>query len=267
MSETKTNFDILLEAACAECCLFYAKELTEGDNTGFEITAEDRRRFRKILREVKREQRPRMSVGRMIAAACLIALCVSITACVAIPKVRNAIKHAIIEWRDKYITIEFVEQPQESAEQSESTAVTGEQNTPTDSTADTTDTQALSDTEAAKPTTIEKKAFATNLPEGYTYKVDADTFGVYMASYYQGDSRKFRITQKVITQQLSWADSENQTVTLGEINGYQAVLLENTKNPSLFMLVWQDMQYEYKIEGYFSSKDELLTVAEGMQLQ
>ncbi len=48
----KTNFDILLEAACAECCLFYAKELCEGDNTGFEITERDRKRFEEILCEV-----------------------------------------------------------------------------------------------------------------------------------------------------------------------------------------------------------------------
>ncbi len=50
----KTNFDILLEAACNECCLFYAKELCEGDNTGFEITERDRERFKEILEEQRK---------------------------------------------------------------------------------------------------------------------------------------------------------------------------------------------------------------------
>ncbi len=262
--DTQNNLDILIAAACDEYCKIIAKEFLELDTTGFEITPAQRRRFYRILRASERKHKPRMSVGKIIAAACIIVLSVSITACVAIPKVREAIKRAVIEWRDKYITIEFVEETPES-ESVEST----ENATPASIFTETgkQDSNTTENTETLKPTKIEKKVYASYLPEGYTYTVDADTKLFYLTSYYNNDEMKFCLTQKIISQQSAWADSEGQTITHCDINGYQAILLENTDDPFLYMLVWQDSQYEYKLEGYFSDTDEILKVAKGIQLQ
>ncbi len=263
--QENNNFDLLITTACNKYCIDTAKEFLQTDTSGFEITASERRRFHKMLRASERAQKPKTSMGRIIAAACIIVLCASITACVAIPKVREAIKRAVVEWYDKYISIEFVEQPQDSEARSKTENVIADQGTATES--DVQASESSESTEIQKPTKIEQKAYASYLPEGYTYEVDLDTKIFYVTLYYQENELKFSITQKTIVEQLAWADSENHKVTYSNVNEYQAILLEDLNDPSLYMLVWQDMQYEYKIEGYFKDTNEITKIAEGIRLQ
>ncbi len=263
----QNNFDLLITEACRDYCIRSVNAFLSLDTAGFEITSAERRQFYKILKASEKARRPKMSVGKIIAAACIIVLSVGITACVAIPKVREAIKRAVIERRDKYVAVEFVEEASET-EAAEQSADTAPESTSDETELPSSDTAAApKSTPIAKPTKIEQKAYASYLPQGYTYRVDIDTLFLYVTSYYCDNEIQFSLSQKIITEQLVWADSEEQDISHAYVNGFEAVILCDSSEPNYQIIIWQDMQYEYYLEGYFQTREEMLQIAQAIELQ
>ncbi len=271
----KVSFDTLLAEVSKEYCKQIAEEFLALDTTGFEITPSARRRFYKMRRELAREKhkKPKMSFTKILLTACIIALSVAISACVAIPEVRDAIKRIVLSWNEEYVEIAFVEENggESFTEATGSKAVTenGEVSESTTSTSSATEdtTSKPQTTPIVKPTSIEKKAYASYLPDGYTSEVDIDTEMFYSISYFYNNEFKFALSQLMITGELTWADSEQHDIKYVSVSGFNAILFKHKSEENLYFIVWQDNEYEYQIEGYFSDEDELIKIAEGIRLQ
>ncbi len=270
------EFDILLKDVYGKYCLKLSNELRALDTTGFEITPAERKRFLKMKKAIEKG-RCKKSVGRfsltkLVAAACLIVLSLAITACVAIPEVRNAIKRIVLSWNDDYVAIAFVEE-NETNPVLDNVAATKENDIPAvygdaDNAEETPkDSEAPENTEIVKPTSIEKKAYASYLPGDYTMVVDGDIAAFYSISYYHKNEIKFYLSQNIIKGELKWADYESRRIEYKFVNGFQAILFIDEFEPNLYLLIWQDNEYEYNLEGYFENVDELIKVAEGIKLK
>ena len=103
---------------------------------------------RTILRNAATgKKRSTMSAFRITMAACLAAAILLLSACMCIPKIRESIWNAIVEWYDDHIAVHF------------------SPNVNTDST-EISDNKSTS-AKAAPPSSIEKQAYASCLPDGY----------------------------------------------------------------------------------------------------
>ncbi len=270
--DTKVSFDELLKEVSDEYCAMWQEEFLAVDTSQFPITPAIRRRFKRMLKAEKKQQcpKPRTVSWKAILAACLILLSACITACVAIPRVRNAIKRVFVEWFDDYVAVGFVEETVGDGAQT-TQAPTLPASTPQNQTPpgpqDTPTAPEQQTPVAEKPTAIVKKAYATYLPGEYACEVDVDTTLFYMISYYEQENLQISVSQHTITKQLVWADSEQQNLEYVKVNGFNAIMLEDTSEPDLYSIIWQDNEYEYHMDGYFSSVDELIKVAEGIKVK
>ncbi len=227
------NFELLLSAASEECCNNDTKKFLEQDDSNFDSTAKERKRFKQV---VKRQRHTSWRAIKVAAVACLICFSLLFTACMCIPKIRSAIFEVVVEWYETYIAVGFESQNGE-------------------------------DDQSPPPTEILNKAYASYLPSEYTSEVDIDNKNYYSISYYSEDSLIFSLTQNVISGEMNWNNAEGQLVSEIQINGYNAILIEDQNTPSVYSLVWRDKEYEYNIVGLFTNKEELIRVAEGIKTE
>ena len=63
-------------------------------------------------------------------------------------------------------------------------------------------------------------------------------------------------------------DGENANAVFVQVNGVESVLTETLDGGRvMYCLVWQDDQYRYCLQGYFSSITELIQIAESIMLE
>ncbi len=232
-----TNFDLLLYAAAEQYCNEQVDALTAVPVDGG-ITERERRRFRRILRRSRRAA-GRWVPLRLAAAAVLLCMSLCFTACVCVPSIRAAIKKAIVEWYSEYISVDFKD-PDESE--------SPETQTPT-------------------PTTIRRQAYVANLPEGYTREVVADANTVFNMDYSLNGEYVFTLSQGIIETRLMWLNSEGQTVDYITVRDAPAILIADTSTgTTMYILVWQDGEYEYNLDGKLYDRDEIIRLAESVML-
>ncbi len=171
---------------------------------------------------------------------------VCFVACLCVPEIRSAIKDAIVEWYDDYIEIYF--------------SCTADETPPL------ADPNGI-DPDNALPTTIEKKAYATYLPEGYVERVRTDNTLCLILTYEVNEDIKFSLKQTPVDKYLVWADSVGKNVTQESVNGFMAILTVDEENENLYNLVWQTDAYEISLYGIFESKEELFKIAEGIKTE
>ena len=261
---TYNNFELLLLAASEEYCYQQTQLFLNTDTTDFPITDNHRKQFQRILRKNENKHLTPWKAIKIAAVACLLCLSIAFTACVCIPKIRNAIKEVILEWYDQYVAIGFeAPDPEENINSPEiSDQASKKDDTSVDQPSNNTET-----IPSKPPIKILRKAYATYLPEDYTIKIDIDNDVYYSISYYKESECIVSLTQNIISEDLHWADSEFQIVHYTTVNNFQAILLEEIEISNYYSIIWQDEEYEYYLEGIFSSMDEIIKIAEGIKLQ
>ncbi len=248
---------MLLSAASELCVEAEAEEFLALDTSNIKINEHKKK---KVERMIRGTHTSRWNVIKIALVACLIVLSLGFTACVSIPELREAIYKAIVEWREGHVGISF-DDPSSPTVPSvpEATAATTSATTEA-----TTVTAPLAP--VTPPTTIESKAYPSFLPEECYTVVECDGSGMYVISGYktEDDSWVFSLTQMVIGEELHLGDNENQIISNIQINGCNAVLIENQENPELYGIVWRDGYYDYQLYGCFSSRDVAIEIASGV---
>ncbi len=256
------NFDVLLRMACEQYCDREREKFHGRDVSGFKITPDIRKRFRKMKRASSPQSVKKIKMFRLIVAACLLAISVAITACVAVPEIRDAIKRVILIERGAYVDVVFTDDTQ-STEPVAAAAAANAAEPQTSS----EHTEVPEETKAKRPDRILQRAYVTPCPEGCTYEMeDTNAVGSCGVWYYKDGDIYFILSQSTIGRENTMVDSENMTFEYVKVNGDEAVLFEEKDDPAIHMLIWQDDQYEYCIYGNLN-KDEIISMAESVKLQ
>lgn len=243
------RLDAILTLATAE----YAQKLTDEFLTAkpdFDISTETEQHIMQMFRKDKRRtsRKNAWKVIRCLMAACLIVATIAFTACMAIPRIRQAIWQAIVEWHDEYVTVKFVPNDTEA-----DTAATDTANTPNDPI-------------ALPPDSIEEVNMPSYMPMGYTTKSSLKE-GLFRLSYYdENDAFVFFYSQMAIDFG-SKSDAEQGISTETTINDLSAVIITYQDQPNVYNLYWQDSQYRYNIYGYFEDYDELIRFAASVEVK
>ena len=204
---------------------------------------------RTIIRNAERGvPRSKLSAFRKVLVACLAAAILLLSACMCIPDIRESIWNTIVEWYDDHIGIHF------------------SHNSNLDS-SDGSNNETSS--QIPPPTSIEKQAYASYLPDGY-YAENNDSSPLYLDIFYydKEGNMQFRLMQTVfseVDENDLMVDQENDSISEKDINGYKGLLVEYPDVPGLYYLVWQDKSYQYSLYGAFESITELIKIAEGVK--
>ncbi len=268
-----TNFDILLYLAAEECAISDVEKFLALDDSNVIISSATQRKAKRIIRRSEGKSHPMWSTIKYAAVACLIIMSICFTACICIPKVREAIKEVFVEWYEGYIAIGFTSNEEDDTDPpigASNVEVNGMNIGSTEASSEqaTTENETQSTepdvTPPLPPTTIEKKAYATYLPEGYVEEVKYDNLRIYQLVYLNDGILQFILLQKPIDEYLVWADSENQNIQKVYVQDKEAILTIHEARKNTYNLVWQTSEYEYQLSGTFSSIDELIKIAEGI---
>ncbi len=229
----ETNFDVLLRAACEQYCQDMNEEILSRPVITA-VSAGERRRYRRIRSSGGRPVRwTPLKIALVIALICL-SLC--FTACVCITRIRTAIKEIILDWYNEYVAIDF-----EPAAQADTNP-------------------------ALPPDKILQKAYVADLPEGYTEEVSYES-EIYRRMHYSlNGSYAFSFEQGTINQGDIWSNSFIQEATEVIVNNQTALLFYDDSNPNLYTIIWMDHVYAYNIRGYFNQIDDVICMAEKVEL-
>lgn len=205
----------------------------------------------RVLSRAKNKQKASwISVLRIAAVACLIVSTVLFVACICIPEVRESMYSAFVDWYEDYMSVHFKQNGEKESEGKDRESSAGIQK---------------------PPSIIEKRAVATYLPEGY-YAKDNEVSTLFTDTFYYDEegNMKFKLMQTIlgeIDQDDLMADNEDDPVKTSYIHGYEGLLVEYSVLPGLYYLVWQDNLYQYSLYGMFDSIDELMKIAEGINVE
>ena len=252
------KLDAIMSLATAE----YVKELNEeflNAECAFEVSYTTKQRILRMIRKDKfrTNHRKTRTVFKYIMVAALIAATVAFTACMALPRIREAIWKAVLDWHDEYVSIQFVpattEDPNASA------------NKPSDP--NSTDTnEKPNDPIIVPPTSIEEVNVPSYMPMGYRSESTLME-RTYTANYFdKNNAFMFCYTQMIIDSD-SKGDGEEGTATEITINGLSAIVLTYSDEPNVYTLYWQDQQYRYRIYGYFEDYNELIRIATSVDVK
>ena len=244
------NFDAILSASLFPTVLREAQAFLDMDVSDVKDNPKFKNRILKIV-QGKRVKSTRTPSWRIVLVAALLAISLIFTACMCIPKVREAIWNIIVEWYDEYIDVSF---------EPENTTNPNMNNSSSDP-----------NTNKTPPSSIEKEAIATYLPEGY-YASNNISQSMFVSTDYSDDAGNicFKLMQKIIDPSNSGSlkvDNEKDTVTTVSINGFEGLLVSYSDSPGTYYLAWQDEEYQYWLYGTFESVSELIKIAQGIMVQ
>lgn len=245
MTKKFHNFELLLFAAAEDAANDVAEEFINIDSSQVEISPQSRKRVERYIRKSKRKTKLMRPV-KVILVACLIALSVAFTACMAIPQIREAMKEAVIQWYEDFFAIGFSDEPHEIT-----TPPPAQEAIPTE-----------------PPTEIEKKAYASYLHQNLRSMVVLDFQSRYEVHYIDSDDNPvFILQQKTITDEPLWNDAEGASAREVMVTGHKAYMVSYDNEPGVYRLIWQDYYYRYVIYGYFEDQADLIKVAENIKLK
>ena len=236
------QLDLLFTLATADCVTELNEEFRAAQSN-LVVSAPTHRRIWKMIRRENRRTTPSTArtVFKYVLLSILLAATVAFTACMALPRVREAIWKVMLDWQEDHIHINFV--PNEPSKPSA--------NTPTNP---------PSPSIPQPPESIEDARFPQYFPEGYTVEVKG-LLHIFAVDYYDPDGA-FMITYHQTTQDMrEEVDNTGATVTELTINGCTGLFISYAEEENVYYLVWQDTQYRYSIYGYFANVDDLFRMA------
>ena len=226
------RLDALILLGAKSCLADEVKSFMEMEDTGVVNEKARTRAWRLISRQQRRMRAKGMLRPMKIAAvACLTVLSVLFTACVCIPKVRDAMWQAIVEWYDEYIAIGFRKNVQDEAL-------------------------------AEPPKEIEAIHAPTYMPDGYSSVSEKSTISYYQEYYTAEGEFAFFFIQGLRDKEIIEIDHTSDGASVIDIHGTEGVL--TVDEDGTMGLTWQDQQYSYILHGRFASQAELLAIAESV---
>ncbi len=252
------QIDAIMSLAMTE----YSEKITNqflNAKPDFEVDEKVEQRILRMIRKDKHRtsRQKAWQVFKYIMVAVLIVATVAFTACMALPRIREAIWDAVVEWHDEYVAIKFVP------------VTTGDSNVSANKpseplSTDTTDKP--NDPIIVPPDSIEEVNVPGYMPMGYTTESSLKD-RVFRLSYYdENDAFMFSYNQMVIDLG-SEGDAEEGISTETTINGLSAIIITYNDEPNVYSLYWQDNQYRYRIYGYFEDYDELIRLATSVKVK
>jgi len=226
------KFDALLSLASAECIKEEAEAFLSADIS--EI-ADNPQMLRKVLGGSRKGKWHTVKIILLVALLCMS---IAFTACMLVPEIRQAIWNVLVRGHDDHVEINF-------EENSEANSVTPV---------------------VEYPDTIEQKMELTYVPEGYAKGKEIVTSSQYRIFYCKDGSWTFFVTQSVIGGGRSFVNDNMGEISCVEIGDTSAVLTEYYVAPLRYSLTWQDDLYRYTIFGSFSSTNEIIKIAENINI-
>lgn len=259
------KLDQLLALYTGRCVDDEAEYFLSVDVSGIEYNEEIKKRMLRYAFKRSRYERKRYAV-KVILVACLVAMSVVFTACVSIPKIREAIWGAVIEWYDDHISVKFEEITEQTVETTRTTE-TSEDQLSTEMTGEA-ETSATTEEAVTPPKTIEQKAYIANLPEEY-HAEEASSLSVSCTTnfYNENNELRFCLFQTGMDDYLTRLDIENEKIVELRINENIALLLEDTEQTGIYTLLWTDGIYGYTLYGMFDSLYDMLEIASRVVLE
>lgn len=192
------------------------------------------RKIERLLRkeDTKVQYHTLFKTMKVAGIACLLAVSVTFTACMCIPKVREAMWEAVVEWYDDYIAVRF--QPQENLSDSNVNVID-------------------------PPKEIRDVNMPTYIPYGYTVIAQSSKLNFYQEYYDQDGNFIYTFSQGLKDQDHIEFDNSGGEIIKLLINEQDAVLIIGTDN--IMSLIWSDSYYSYTLQGFFTSQDEIIQIA------
>lgn len=232
------RFESLISAAVVDCVYQTADEFCAVDTSAVPSTP---RLYKKVMRNLPGRKRTTVKV---ILVAALVAAFVALTACACITEIREYVWGVVTEWYGDHFEVSFEPEPV-TTEEPETTA-----------------------SEAQYPTEIERVARLKYVPEGYYIENECGSSYQYMIRYSTDDEQKFVLIQKIYDVTKSYMNGKNEGEIFQKINEFEGVItMVESENSVTYCLIWQDDQYRYVLQGYFSSITELVRIAENVSLK
>lgn len=261
-----TKLDLIWALAAEE----YVKDLILESRKPQADAVIDEYTEKKILRMIRKDDRHRRygnvrSVFRYVLVACLIAATLALAACMAHPTIREAIWKVFLEWGDESVKISFV--PPNDTDSAHTTQLADPAVTTVDTSASTTEPSDPPEPPTPEPpTSIEEVNMPGYVPEKYAVQ-SSMTRKVYKLSYFNTDGEEVITFRQMTFSSGSEGDATEGIATDVIVNGLNAVVFTFEDDPKAYMLYWQDNQYRYSISGSFESYDDLLKMAESVEVK
>ena len=250
MQNNSDKFDHLIALAATRCIDEEVKEFKETDVSGVNFDDAYYRKRKQIINKYKR--RPAMRLTKIIsvrvAAAILIILTLTCVLIGCVPKWREAIFRAIVEWYDDCFAVSYEDpngQAKETGYEGEPAADTGD---------DIIDV----------PTYIEEVRKPRDMPDGVWEDIILQTTSRINIDYYINEEYIFSFTQRILAQNEIYIDNEEVNITQIKINGNDATVVDHINKKEIYIL-WNDGEYSYHIFATEYDLETLIGYAESVK--
>ena len=199
-----------------------------------EINSKIRRKVERMIRGYQNKEKIHKIIKpvRIAGVACLICISITFTACVSIPKIREAMWNAVVECYEDYIAVRF------------------QKNAP----------PALL---PEAPDTIEELNIPGYLPDGYTFN-SYKNINYFICEYYNpSEEYEYTFIQGLRGSAILEIDETSQGLVEVDINGMIGIMVIDE---DMISVVWQDGKYSYAVQGVFQSENDILQVCKSVRI-
>ena len=249
MFDKPDKFDHLIALAAMQCAKEDAQKFNELDTSEVVFDESYYAERARIIKKCKRTPALKLTKTIVIRLATAIMIMLALV-CVLIgcvPRLRQAIYDAIVEWYDDYFAVRYEDpdgKEKETLYEEESTAE-------------------IESAEEA-PEYIKNVRKPSNLPEGTWEDVVIENNTHISVDYYYGEGYLFSFAQSILNPSESYVDNEEVDVKYITINGNDATVVEN-KNKREIYIFWNDNEYSYHICSTECDLDALIEYAQSVE--
>lgn len=191
------------------------------------------RKINKLIKTSNKDSAKHISKVRMVlsrvAVIALVVISITFAAMMSVSAIRNAVWNVIVEWYDKYISVDY-----------------------------------KTDDLVVPPTEIKEIRKPALLPQGAEEEIVVNSNSSYIMEYYLGDDLCLVFRQSLIDSPNTYIDNENSAIENVLIGGFEGILLTYEKNTDI-NIVWNDGEYRYALTGYDIDPETLTMIAESVK--
>ena len=245
--QKEDKLDMLIRLAISDCNKEELENFRNQDTSDVVFSRRYYRRRRQVINRFvyRRELAMLKRVTSKVAMVALIVMSAAFVTIMSISSLRTAVFNAIVEWYEEYISIRL--EPTTDETESE----------PTRSIDPNILAQPAMLSDEVLPSTIRDFRKPTYAPKGGEERILAQNSNMNVIDYYVGDELQYSFRQRVIDDSDKSFDNIGIKLCAVEINGYEAVVLENTNKTEL-SIVWEDSEYFYYIVSYLDLEKTVL---------
>lgn len=245
--QKEDKLDMLIRLAISDCNKEELENFRNQDTSDVVFSRRYYRRRRQVINRFvyRRELAMLKRVTSKVAMVALIVMSAAFVTIMSISSLRTAVFNAIVEWYEEYISIRL--EPTTDETESE----------PLASIDPNVLAQPAAISDEVPPSTIRDFRKPTYAPKGVEERILAQNSNMNVIDYYVGDELQYSFRQRVIDDSDKSFDNIGIKLCAVEINGYEAVVLENTNKTEL-SIVWEDSEYFYYIVSYLDLEKTVL---------